>query len=179
MNKDQRLLEEAYRSIYESKFYTDPRLTKREQEFVNKVVDEIVDNNYTIKYTDAPTARVDEQERNTALATIKKIIEYMFKDFPGIHIPLIRAAHQTLAAWHSTFTEMIKAKLVPEDKKDREEIKDTLKNHIATYIAKFFEDAGKPGGFLIKNTAEYLKHREEEIKYGPMRDELPELKGIF
>jgi hypothetical protein len=153
MNRDQRLLEEAYESIYESVgSFHDDRLTEKEEQFVDRAVEAIVAGYpYSL---------------SNYVHIFKALVQKIFKGYPDIvWVSYISAIREIIGNADSSFNQMHKAGLIVTDnEKDKEELKENFKKQVAANIAKRF---GSESLYTVVSSPKgraYCAEREKEVR---------------
>ena len=148
MNKDQKLLEEAYCKIYESTSAFET-LTDKEKAYVNKIVDVMVD-----KYP---------QSLNDIYRTFTSIVEEFF-DNEDLHYLYDRSAYDVLGSFDSLLSKMHRKNEVLNN---TEQLKDDFKQQIANKINKQVSISlagAAPSASILK--------RQEELRNAKLDKEL-------
>lgn len=153
MNKDQKLLQEAYESIYESvDSFHDDRLTEKEEQFVDRAVEAIVDG-----YPHSLANYVH---------IFKALSQKIFKGYPEVvWVAYISAIREIIGNSNSGFNQMRDAGLILIDKeKDKEELKEFFKRQVAANIARRF---GSESLYTVVSSPKgraYCAEREKEVR---------------
>jgi len=159
MNKDQRLLEEAYERVYESlSSFDDDRLTEKEEEFADRAVEAIVAG-----YPHSLARHID---------LFKALSQKIFKGYPDIvWISYISAIREIIGNSSSNFNQMHEAGLIDKEK-DKEELKETFKRQVAANISKHFGSESLYTVASAPEGREYCVQREKEIRNKKIRKKL-------
>ncbi len=142
MNKDQKLLEEAYQKVCESLYsFEDNRLTRKEEILVDSVVDEIFD--------DYP------HSLDKIMNIVVPIIRHMFEN-PNLEIVYARAVCDIFALKSSPFVILHAANKVS---KNDQQLRNNFKKQVADKITERFEQP-----YVAPILRDYVEERTKEIR---------------
>ena len=153
MNRDQKLLEEAYQSIYESlNSFHDDRLTEKEEQFVDRAVEAIVAGY--------------PHSLSNYVHIFKALSQKIFKGYPEVvWVAYISAIREIIGNSDSSFNQMKQAGLILIDKeKDKEELKEFFKKQVAANIARRFGSESLYSVVSSPKGRAYCVQREKEVR---------------
>jgi hypothetical protein len=142
MNKDQKLLEEAYQKVLESLYsFEDNRLTRKEEILVDAVVDEIFDG-----YPGS---------LHNIMSIVALTTRHIFEN-PNLEIAFARDVYDVFALKSSPFVALHAANKVS---KNDQQLRNNFKKQVADKIVERF---GQP--YVAPILHDYVEERTKEIR---------------
>ena len=154
MNKDQKLLQEAYQSIYESAIsFHDDRLTEKEERFVDQAVDAMIE-----QYPSSLKNYLD---------IYKEISKSIFGDTGGqsTWVAYISIIREIMGNERSNFNQMHKAGLIVlDDERSKDNLKEDFKMQVARNISDRFKNNLPLSFTSLSSGRAYVEQRAKEVR---------------